>query len=314
MGSDGLLIVDKPGGITSLDVVRRAKRRLGVKKAGHVGTLDPFATGVLPVALGEGTKLIPFLSDEPKRYEGTLKLGEETTTDDLTGEVISRKPWSGVTSEEIEEATRLFVGKILQIPPMFSAVKMAGEPLYRLARKGLDVERKGREVHVFRFQIEEVSLPRVRFQVSCSKGTYVRALARDLGRQIGCGAHLIHLRRVQSGVFSIEAAVSWEDMNALEPENLRLAILPLEGALPGLPEMVGDRGLVRKVRLGQGMHVRDLSSQLPPEFDRGKWIKVIAPGEGLVAILKSEVNRSDIPWAKGDSLVLRPLRVFHPKP
>lgn len=314
MGIDGFLIVDKPEGITSLDVVRQVKRRLGIRKAGHVGTLDPFATGVLPVALGEGTRLIPFLSEEPKRYEGTLKLGEETTTDDPTGEVISRRPWTGVTPEELQKAFQSFSGKIRQIPPMFSAVKMAGKPLYRLARKGLEIERKEREVHIFHLQIEGVNLPHVQFQVSCSKGTYVRALAKDIGREIGCGAHLIRLRRVQSGLFSIEKALSWEDVKGLEPEKLRLKVLPLEEVLPGLPEVIGDQRMVRKVRLGQGMRVRDLSSQFPPEFDQGKWIKITAPGEGLVAILKSEVKHTDIPWAKGDSVVFRPLRVFHSKP
>jgi tRNA pseudouridine55 synthase len=314
MGIDGFLIVDKPEGITSLDVVRQVKRRLEVGKAGHVGTLDPFATGVLPVALGEGTRLIPFLSDEPKRYEGTLCLGEETTTDDPTGEVISRRSCSGITTGEIEKAFQSFSGKIRQIPPMFSAVKMAGKPLYRLARKGLEIERKEREVHIFHLHIEGVDLPYVQFQVSCSKGTYVRALAKDIGREIGCGAHLTRLRRVQSGLFAIEKALSWEEAKGLEPEKLRQRVLPLEEALPGLPEVIGDQRMVRKVRLGLGMRVRDLSSQFPPEFDQGKWIKITAPGEGLVAILKSEVKHTDIPWAQGDSVVFRPLRVFHAKP
>ena len=197
---------------------------------------------------------------------------------------------------------------------MFSAVKMAGKPLYRLARKGLEIERKEREVHIFHLQIEGVDLPHVQFQVSCSKGTYVRALAKDIGREIGCGAHLTRLRRVQSGLFSIEKALSWEDVKGLEPEKLRLRVLPLEEALPGLPEVIGDQRMVQKVRLGQGMRVRDLSSQFPSEFDQGKWIKITAPGEGLVAILKSEVKHTEIPWAKGDSVVFRPLRVFHPKP
>jgi tRNA pseudouridine55 synthase len=314
MGIEGFLVVDKPEGITSLDVVRQVKRRLGLGKAGHVGTLDPFATGVLPVALGEATRLIPFLSEEPKRYEGTLKLGEETTTDDPTGEVISRRSWTGVTPEELRKVFQAFSGKILQIPPMFSAVKIGGKPLYRLARKGLEIERKEREVHIFQLQIDGVNLPHVQFKVSCSKGTYVRALAKDIGRKIGCGAHLIRLRRVQSGLFSIEKALSWEDAKGLDLDKLRLRVLPLEEAVPGLPELIGDQGMVRKVRLGQEMRVRDLSSKSPPEFDRGKWIKITAPGEGLVAILKSEVKHTDIPWAKEDSVVFRPLRVFHSKP
>ena len=137
-GIDGLLVVDKPEGITSLDMVRRIKHRYGLKKAGHIGTLDPFATGVLPIVLNEGTKLVPFLVEGPKEYEVTLKLGEETTTDDCTGQVVSRRDWTDIQPEAVESLLRTFLGKIDQIPPMFSAVKMQGMPLYRLARKGIE--------------------------------------------------------------------------------------------------------------------------------------------------------------------------------
>ncbi len=313
MGIDGFLIVDKPEGITSLDVVREAKRRLQIRKAGHIGTLDPFATGVLPVALGEGTRLIPFVNDEPKRYKGTLELGEETTTDDFTGAIVSKSPWTAVTSEGLRNAFQSFSGKVRQIPPMFSAIKVKGKPLYRLARKGEEIERKEREINIFHLQIEKIDLPLVQFQISCSKGTYIRALARDIGRKVGCGAHLVQLRRVQSGLFSIEKAAAWEKVKALRPETIRPCLLLLEEALPCLPEVIGDQKLVRKVRLGQGMLVRDLSPPCPLEFDQGNWIKLTAPGEGLVAILKSEVKCTDIPWERGDSVVFRPLRVFHPK-
>jgi len=313
MRIDGFLIVDKPEGITSLDVVREVKRKLRVGKAGHVGTLDPFATGVLPVALNEGTRLIPFLNDEPKRYEGTLKLGEETTTDDLTGEIISKRPWRLVTSEELRKAFQSFSGKIQQTPPMFSAVKVEGKPLYLWARKGLEIEQKEKEVNIFHFQIEEIDLPLVRFHISCSKGTYIRALAKDVGRKIGCGAHLVQLRRLQSGLFRIEKAMAWDKMKVLSPETIRPSFLSLEEALPGLPEVIGSNSVVQKVRLGQRMLVRDFLPPFPPEFDQGNWIKVTAPGEGLVAILKSEVKSTDIPWTREDSVVFRPLRVFRPK-
>jgi tRNA pseudouridine55 synthase len=315
MRVDGFLIVDKPEGITSLDVVREVKRRLGVRKAGHIGTLDPFATGVLPIALNEGTKLIPFLNEEPKRYEGILMLGEETTTDDCTGDVISKYPWGGVCREALEIAFQSFCGRIQQVPPMFSAVKVDGKPLYRLARKGIEVERKEREIHVFEIQIDAMDLPRVRFRVSCSKGTYVRTLAKDIGRKVGCGAHLIQLRRVQSGLFSIGKAMGWEELKGLSVNSasLRSRLIPLEDALPGLPEVIGDQRLVQKVRLGQGALVRDLSPQSLSTFDRGKWVKITSPGEGLVAILRSEIKHSDIPWTDSDSVVFRPLRVFHSK-
>jgi tRNA pseudouridine55 synthase len=315
MRIDGFLIVDKPEGITSLDVVREVKRRLKVRKAGHVGTLDPFATGVLPIALNEGTKVVPYLNEEPKWYEGTLKLGEETTTDDLTGEIVSRRSWEGVTPETLTLVFQSFTGSIRQIPPMFSAVKIKGEPLYRMARRGLEIEREEREIRIFDLQVKAIDLPGVRFLVSCSKGTYVRVLAKDIGRKIGCGAHLTQLRRIQSGLFSIQKALSWEGLRGLSVEsgNLKPWLIPLEEALPSVPEVIGDQSMVQKVRLGQEMLVRDLSLQGLSDFDRGNWVKITAPGEGLVAILRSEVRQTDIPWTQLDSVVFRPLRVFHPK-
>src|SRR3990172_2868611 len=167
MRVSGLLIVDKPEGITSLDVVREVKRQFRIKKAGHIGTLDPFATGVLPLALNEGTKLVPFLKEEPKEYEATLKLGEETTTDDPEGAVVSEKDWGGVTPEQIDSAFQSFLGKLLQRPPMFSAKKVNGQPLYRMARKGIEVEREEKEVEIFDLQVQTMHLPQVAFRVSC---------------------------------------------------------------------------------------------------------------------------------------------------
>lgn len=314
MRVDGLLIVDKPEGLTSLEVVREVKRRLGVRKAGHLGTLDPFATGVLPIAINEGTKLVPFIGEESKEYEAVLKMGEETTTDDLTGKVISRKPWEQVSSEMIHTAFRSFLGKIRQIPPMYSAVKMNGKPLYRLARKGIEVERKEREVEILNIHIEEVQPPKVRFSVSCSKGTYIRSLAKDIGRKIGCGAHLTQLRRVRSGPFTLEKAMSWERLkNFSKTENLSPWLVSLREALSCLPEVIGDERLVKKIRLGKEMVVRDLSPQLLPVFEKGEWLKITSPEEGLVAILRSEVRGADIPWASPEMVAFRPLRVFQPK-
>ncbi len=314
MRVDGFLIVDKPEGMTSLDVVRGVKRRLGVRKAGHIGTLDPFATGVLPVALNEGTKLIPFLGDEPNRYEATLTLGRETATDDHTGEVVSESPWEGVTPGTLEPAFQAFCGRIRQIPPMYSAVKVNGKPLYRLARKGIEIDRKEREVRIFEIRIEAVDLPRVRFRVSCSRGTYVRTLARDIGRKIGCGAHLVQLRRVQSGPFSVEKAISWEELKtfSISSDGFRSRRISLEDALPGFPEVTADERLVRKVRLGQETLVRDVSPESLSGFGRGNWIKVTSPGKGLVAILRSEMDYSDLSRADSNAVVFRPLRVFHP--
>ncbi len=311
---DGILVVDKPEGITSLDVAREMKRRFGVKKAGHIGTLDPFATGVLPVVINEGTKLVPFLEEGPKEYEVTLKLGEETTTDDWTGKVVTSRSWEGVKSEEIEAAIREFLGKIRQTPPMFSAVKMGGKPLYRLARRGIEVERKEREVEIYGIQVEEIDLPLVRFKVSCSKGTYVRALGKDIGRKVGCGAHLLRLRRIRSGPFTLGDAISWERIKELSsPDLLFPWLISLKAALPNLPEVVGDEHLVRKVRLGRKMTVQDFFVHNLPAFEKGEWLKICSLEEELVAVLKSEMRGTDILRANPEAVAFRPLRVFQPQ-
>ncbi len=313
-GIDGLLVVDKPEGITSLDVVREIKHRFGVKKAGHIGTLDPFATGVLPIVINEGTKLVPFLREGPKEYEVTLRLGEETNTDDWTGKVVMSKPWEGVQPEKVAALIHTFLGKIRQTPPMFSAIKMQGKPLYRLARKGIEVERKEREVEIYNIQMKEIELPLVHFKVSCSKGTYIRTLGRDIGRKIGCGAHLLRLRRIRSGPFTLGQAITWERLKDLsKPDALHSWLISLSAALPSLPEMIGDEQLVKKVRFGKEMIVQDLSLQTLPAFEKGQWLKMSSPQEGLVAILKSEVKGADIPWADPEVVALRPLRVFQPQ-
>ncbi len=313
-GIDGLLIVDKPEGITSLDVVREIKHRFGVEKAGHIGTLDPFATGVLPVAINEGTKLVPFLEEGPKDYQVTLQLGEETTTDDRTGQVVLRQEWEALSPGQIEVLIQTFRGKMLQIPPMFSAIKMQGKPLYRLARRGIEVERKEREVEIYSIRTKEIKLPLVRFNVSCSKGTYVRALGRDIGRRLGCGAHLRCLRRVRSGPFTLEQAISWERLTTLSmPESLHPWLISLREALPNLPEVVGNKGLVKKVRFGKEMMVQDLSPHALPAVEKGDWLRLSSPEEGLVAILKSEVKGADILRTNREGVALRPLRVFRPQ-
>jgi tRNA pseudouridine55 synthase len=313
MRIDGLLILDKPGGMTSLEVVKEVKRRFHVKKAGHIGTLDPFATGVLPIVIQEGTKLVPFLEEEPKEYEAIMKLGEETTTDDLTGKVILRGVWEHVTPELVHTALQNFLGRIRQIPPMFSALKVRGKPLYRLARKGIEVERKEREVEIFNIQIEEMNLPRIRFRVSCSKGTYIRALGKDIGKKIGCGAHLLSLRRTRSGPFTLGQAIPWESLKGIsKAEDLQPWLISLKEALPGFPEVIGDERLVKKLRFGREMVVRDLSSHTLPAFEKGQRLKMTSPEEGLIAILRSEIKGSDIQRADPELVALRPLRIFHP--
>ena len=315
MRIDGLLVVDKPGGMTSLDVVREIKARFLIKKAGHIGTLDPFATGVLPVAMNEGTKLIPFLQEDPKDYEAVMKIGEETRTDDLTGEIVRRGPWEDLSPEMIRTVFKSFSGKIRQTPPMFSAIKVKGKPLYRMARKGIEIERQEREVQVYDLQVRRIDLPMIHFGVSCSKGTYIRALARDIGKRIGCGAHLVSLRRTRSGPFTLEQAIPMEKLKTLPgDETLHDSLIPLKEVLFGLPEVIGDERLIRKIRYGKEMIVRDLELQTLPPFEEGQWLKMSSPEEGLVAILQSALRGVEIAKADPDRVALRPIRVFRPSP
>ncbi len=313
MRIDGLLVVDKPEGMTSLDVVREIKARFFIKKAGHIGTLDPFATGVLPIVMNEGTKLVPFLQEDPKDYEAVLKIGEETRTDDLTGELVNRGSWEGLSLETIRSVFQSFLGNIRQTPPMFSAVKVQGKPLYRMARKGMEIERQERDVRVYDLQIQKLDLPMIHFRTSCSKGTYIRALARDIGRRLGCGAHLVSLRRTRSGSFTLGQALPMERLKALTDEKgLLSSLIPLREVLINLPEVIGDEHLIRKVRYGKEMLVRDLDPKIIPPFEKGQWLKMSASGNGLVAILQSALRGGEIGKADPDRVALRPVRVFRP--
>ena len=224
---DGVLLVDKAAGMTSHDVVAIARRTLGTKKIGHCGTLDPLATGLLILTLGRGTKIQDLIMAEDKEYVGTLKLGEVTDSQDADGVVTETKPVPPLTREQIDAAFAKFQGDFYQTPPMVSAIKQGGVPLYKLARKGQTVEREPRFVHVFAHQINEVRLPEIDFRVVCSKGFYVRTYAHDIGQELGCGAHLRSLRRTKSGKFSVDLAVSTEalkngDINAVLSKVLSL--------------------------------------------------------------------------------------------
>jgi tRNA pseudouridine55 synthase len=199
----GFVVIDKPEGLTSHDVVAAIRRICQTKKVGHTGTLDPFATGVLPVAIGEGTKVIPFLDESVKVYQAVLRLGTSTDTQDRTGTVLRQGEWQHLTPADIRAAIPHFTGPIAQIPPMYSALKRDGVPLYRLARAGKEVVREPRQITIHALTIDQYSLPDVTFTVSCSPGTYVRTLAADIGEMLGCGAHLVSLRRLQSGPFSL---------------------------------------------------------------------------------------------------------------
>ncbi|GAT35096.1 tRNA pseudouridine55 synthase [Terrimicrobium sacchariphilum] len=224
---DGVLLVDKAQGMTSHDVVAIARRVLNTKKVGHCGTLDPMATGLLIITVGRGTKIQDLLMSEDKEYYGTLKLGETTNSQDAEGETIETRPVPDLSRFDIDEAFAKFRGDFYQTPPMVSAIKKDGVPLYKLARQGKEVEREPRFVRVYAYAVNEVRLPEIDFRVVCSKGFYVRTYAHDIGESLGCGAHLSGLRRTKSGRFVVDGAVTVDELKTLPREELYSRILTL---------------------------------------------------------------------------------------
>jgi tRNA pseudouridine55 synthase len=230
----GILVVDKGRGATSFDVVAIARRRLGVRRIGHAGTLDPDATGVLPILVGEATKLTPYLVDQEKEYLATLRFGVTTDTHDVSGRVLSETPVDDLIPARLEEACRAFVGQIQQVPPMYSAVHHQGRRLYELARAGIEVERAPRAVTIRSIVIEKVDGPRATLRIVCGKGTYVRVLAADLGAALGYGGAVEALVRCRVGAFDLRDAVSWRELTEGGPE-LWYRVRPVDAALAAWP-------------------------------------------------------------------------------
>ncbi|MGA7579596.1 MAG: tRNA pseudouridine(55) synthase TruB [Desulfobaccales bacterium] len=300
----GILLIDKPEGITSFEVVRRTRRALKLRKIGHLGTLDPFATGLLPLCLGEATKLAPYLLPGPKSYRATLRLGEATDTQDLTGRVVSRTE-KLPEPEEVKRLAATLVGEILQTPPMYSALHYKGERLYRLARRGETVELPPRAVTIHRLEVEKMEMDRVTFMVECSQGTYIRTLAADLGEMLGCGAHLQALRRLQVGAFQVEAALSLaaleEAADAAREAPAALAkmllarIIPLSSCLPGVRQVAASPGEAAKLRQGREI-IRP-----PEDFTPEELVQILGFGQ-LLALARVRLRAAGV--------VLAPIRVF----
>ncbi|MDQ2918686.1 MAG: tRNA pseudouridine(55) synthase TruB, partial [Verrucomicrobiota bacterium] len=217
---DGVLLVDKAPGMTSHDVVALIRRRLQIKKVGHCGTLDPIATGLLLLTLGRGTKIQDLLMSEDKEYAGTLMLGATTDTQDREGQILQERPVPPLTDEMVRAAFEKFRGDFYQMPPMVSAIKQGGVPLYKLARQGKTVEREPRLVHVYNYTIDRIAPPEIDFSVGCSKGFYVRTYVHDIGEELGCGAHLKNLRRTRSGRFLVDGAITVDEIHNLEPVDI----------------------------------------------------------------------------------------------
>ena len=309
---NGILIIDKPSGVTSHDVVKRVKRLLKVHKAGHTGTLDPLATGVLPICINEATKIVQFLINDDKEYEADLRLGIETDTQDLTGRVVRESCQITGDYKRIVDTFNGFVGKIKQKPPVFSALKYQGSPLYKLARRGIYVDTAEREVNIFRINVTTVDLPYVSFQVSCSKGTYIRTLCSDIGKRLGCGAHLVRLRRIRCGSFHIKDSHSLEDLEDLFKKGaVEDDIIPLARALSDLPQIKVNDDLARRVRHGKQIFVNDLDNIPLSHIKAGEKLRITSLKDDLIAVGESLISSPLTDKKDGWDSVCRLIRVFN---
>ncbi|PKN35430.1 MAG: tRNA pseudouridine(55) synthase TruB [Deltaproteobacteria bacterium HGW-Deltaproteobacteria-19] len=310
---NGVVIVDKPAGRTSHRVVQDVRRVLGIRKAGHTGTLDPLATGVLPVCLGEATKLAPFLMEGIKEYRTTLLLGTTTDTMDREGRILSSREVYASTGD-IEEVIPRFIGRIRQVPPVYSAIKLQGEPLYRRARRGEVVSSPPRWVDIFRLDVEDVRLPYLTLRVTCSKGTYIRSLCSDIGDALGCGACLTELRRLRNGSFAEGNSVSLEGMSPEEARKVLLeAMIPMAEALGiGIRAVSVEPDEVRRIRDGGQPRVDTFRGVDITFLAPGDMIKVLNVQGELVAVAKMLLSSERLLTEKGDVQAAKLLRVFLP--
>ena len=286
---NGIIVIDKPGNISSAGVVRFVKKTLNADKIGHTGTLDPFAEGVLICCLNQATRLAGFLLQAKKKYAAVLKLGEETDTQDFTGTIVSTAKPVDVSPQAIENVFNEFAGPIEQLPPVYSALKHKGVPLYKLARRGRPMQKPPRRVQIYNISIQEIALPIVRFEVTCSAGTYIRTLCADIGKSLGCGGHLTALKRLESSGFTLNQAVSMPELEKLRNStDLSNRIISMADALPDMPKFCADTQLAEKIRHGKLISTRELTG---PNGDggtlsAGSEIKIVDWDGDLIAILK----------------------------
>lgn len=289
---DGWLIVDKPQGMSSAQVVGKTRYLLHANKNGHTGTLDPFATGVLPIAFGEATKLVPFVTDGDKEYEFVLKWGERTTTDDIEGEIIERNA-KIPTHMEIMAALPHFVGAITQVPSVYSAIKINGQQAYKLARKGQIVDMPERKINIFSLELLAEFADSAKFRVKCSKGTYVRTLGKDLAESLGTVGHLTELRRTKCANFDLQHKILLENLEKMEyVEERRKSLLPIETSLRDIAEIAVSAEDARKLSMGQGLS--------PKKY-------AVLPSEDLVA---AKFNDCLIALVRIDERKISPIRVL----
>ena len=256
----GVLLVNKPPVITSHDVVAAVRKQFHIRKVGHAGTLDPFATGLLLLCLGDATKIVRYLSDCEKEYLAVMKVGEETDTQDLTGQIVRQTPVPDLSHADITRVFAQFHGDLLQTPPMYSARRVQGKRLYELARQGKTVERQAQPVHIARLTILDISLPFIRFQVVCSKGTYVRTLAHDIGKILECGAHLTELERTRIGEFRLADAYLLEHLS--ERKHVPGTLIPLDKSLSFFPEVILQEAESKQLMHGVQIYERITSDTI----------------------------------------------------
>ena len=287
----GVVVVDKPANITSAKVVSIVKKLFKAKKAGHTGTLDPFATGVMVCCLNRATRLSNFFLHGNKKYQAVLHLGVSTDTQDSTGTIISTCNKIDCSEEAVQAAFKQFQGTITQLPPVYSALKHKGVPLYKLARSGNPVQKPARQVHISYLKIFEIDSPFIRFEVSCSAGTYIRTLCSDIGALLGCGGHLRELRRIENSGFAIEEALTLSELEELaRSDKLPSRTISMANALRDMPEHLADNALADKIMNGNALTINDVN---PRQINGAEgFIKVVDENNDLIAVLSYAKNSS----------------------
>lgn len=290
---NGVIVIQKEAGFTSHDVVAKMRGICRQKKIGHTGTLDPQATGVLPVCLGSGTKLCDMLTDKDKEYVAELLLGVETDTQDTTGQVLREQPVE-VSEAEVKDAIMSFLGAYQQVPPMYSALKVDGKKLYELAREGKEIERKAREVYIHELEILEMSLPVVKLRVACSKGTYIRTLCADIGEKLGCGGTMKSLKRTRVGGFTLEKAVTLAQLEALrDEERLEEILYPVDSAFENYPKLHVRQEYSKLIDNGNSFYPSQTAEN--KTYPVGEWVRVYREDDSFVGVYAYESGRK---WYK----------------
>ncbi len=313
---DGILNLNKPSGLTSHDAVLQIRRLLvGKEKVGHSGTLDPLASGVLPLCIGRGTRIARFISAGSKEYRTVARLGLETDTLDRSGQVLARYDAAQITAEQIEEALTDFRGLIEQIPPMFSALKRNGQPLYKLARQGITVERPPRQVQIYSLKLVDFSPPYFTLEIECSAGTYVRSLLADIGKKLGCGAVLWELLRSRCGRFQLKDSLSLEQAKELaRQKQLPSALISLNQALSHLPRALVNEAAVRLIQNGVSLSEESILEFPLKPIEEGTLLRLLSPAHELLAL--GQALQTINPGHKPDpeAIIIHPQLVFSPSP